>query len=108
MSDVKLERKEVLSREEAAKQLSALAAALGEAGHVEMELGGVALSVHVPEQVRSELEIEVDGDEVELELELKWSTRSTHGEPSSDAAQGAARGSAPADAGVPTQKEAPR
>jgi amphi-Trp domain-containing protein len=75
MSDIKVERKESLLREEAAERLSALAAALAKGGDVELELGGFTISLHVPDDVRTEFELEVDGDEVELELELKWSTR---------------------------------
>jgi hypothetical protein len=32
------------------------------------------LKLHVPDQVRCEIELEIDGEEIELELELKWST----------------------------------
>src|SRR5256885_2040829 len=70
MSDVKLERKEVLSREEAAKQLSALAAALGEAGHVEMELGGGALRGPVAQAVRPAVEGVVGGGLVSVRREV--------------------------------------
>ena len=54
--------------------LSALAAALADGGHVKVQLGASTLKLHVPDQVRCEVDVEVDGDEVELELELKWST----------------------------------
>lgn len=74
MSDVEVSRTETLSRNEAARRLAALAAALAEGGNVEMELGASKLKLHVPDHVRCEVELEVDGDEVELELELKWST----------------------------------
>ena len=74
MADMKLERKETLSRQQAAQRLSALARALAEGGDVEMDLGGTTVSLHVPDSVRAEFEVEVDGDELELELELTWST----------------------------------
>ncbi len=74
MSDMKVERKESLTRQQAADKLSALARALAEGGEVDLELGGTTVSLRVPGEVRSEFEVEVDGDEFELELELKWST----------------------------------
>lgn len=74
MSDVELKRKQTLTRHQAAERLRAFAAALDDGGHVELDISGTTLKVHVPEQVRAEFEIEVDGDEIELELELKWST----------------------------------
>ena len=74
MSDVEVSRTESLTRHEAARRLSALAAALADGGRVVVELGASKLTLHVPEHVECEVEVEVDGDEVELELELKWST----------------------------------
>jgi amphi-Trp domain-containing protein len=74
MSDVEIKRTESLSREEAAGRLSALAAALSEGGHVEVELGASTVKLHVPDHVQCEVEVEVDGDDVELEVELTWST----------------------------------
>lgn len=98
MSDMKLERKETLSRQQAAQQLSALARALAEGGHVEMDLGGATLSLHVPDSVRTEFEVEVDGDELELELELTWSTARARSSSQQPASQALAESSAgPAD-----------
>jgi amphi-Trp domain-containing protein len=74
VADVELEQKELLTRQEAATRLSALAKALADGGEVEIELGATTVKLHVPDQVRTEFEIEVDGDEIELELELKWSS----------------------------------
>ena len=74
MSDVEVSRTESLTRHEAARRLSTLAAALADGGRVEVELGASKLTLHVPDRVECEVEVEVDGDEVELELELKWST----------------------------------
>jgi amphi-Trp domain-containing protein len=84
VSDVEVSRTESLTRQEAAKRLSALASALADGGHVEIQLGLSTLKLHVPDHVRCEVEVEVDGDEVELELELKWSTGSA--EPATPAA----------------------
>jgi amphi-Trp domain-containing protein len=69
-----VERKESLTRQEAADQLSALARALADGGKVDLELGETTVSIRVPGEARSKFEVEVDGDEFELELELKWST----------------------------------
>jgi amphi-Trp domain-containing protein len=74
MSDMKVELKESLTRQQAAGRLSALARALEEDGKVDLQLGETTVSLRVPDNVRSEFEVEVDGDEIELELELKWST----------------------------------
>jgi amphi-Trp domain-containing protein len=74
VADVELEQKELLTRQEAATRLSALAKALADGGEVEIELGATTVKLHVPDQLRTEFEIEVDGDEIELELELKWSS----------------------------------
>ncbi|WP_181781894.1 amphi-Trp domain-containing protein [Pseudonocardia pini] len=74
MSDVEITRKEPLTRQEAAERLSALAAALAEGGHVEIELGASTVKMHVPDHVRCEIEVEIDGTEIELEVELTWST----------------------------------
>ena len=74
MSDVKLERKESLSRQEAAVWLSALSKAFARGGHVELPVGGGTLGLHLPEQVRAEFEVEVSGEEVQVEVEFTWST----------------------------------
>jgi amphi-Trp domain-containing protein len=73
MSDLEVTREEVLSRDEAAKRLAALAAALADGEKVEVAFGATKLEMRVPDEVRCEIEIEVDDDEVELEVELKWS-----------------------------------
>ena len=84
MSDVEVSRTESLTRHEAARRLSALAAALADGGRVEVELGASKLTLHVPDHVECEVEVEVDGDEVELELELKWSTAPAAADPPAD------------------------
>lgn len=75
MSDVKVERKESLSRSEAALWLSALSKAFARGGEVSLPLGTGSLELKMPERVSAEFEVEVDGDEVEIEVEFKWSTR---------------------------------
>jgi amphi-Trp domain-containing protein len=74
MADVKLERKESLSREDAAVWLHALSRAFAHGGEVELPMGDGTLGLHLPEQVEAEFEVEIDGDEVEIEVEFKWST----------------------------------
>ena len=74
MSDLELERKESMTRAEAAKRLSAFAEALASGDKVELDLGGTSVSIHVADDVRTEFEVEIDGDEIEVEIELKWST----------------------------------
>jgi amphi-Trp domain-containing protein len=105
MSDVEVSRTESLSRHEAARLLSTMAAALADGGHVEVELGASTLKLHVPEHVRCEVEVEVDGDEVELEVELKWST-STESAPAKPESVSAKPESAPAKAEPVTAKPA--
>jgi amphi-Trp domain-containing protein len=79
VSDLEIERKESLTRGEAAKRLMAIAEALAGGDKVELDLGGTSLTLRVADDVRAEVEIEVDGDEVELEFELKWSLRRDSG-----------------------------
>ena len=73
MSDVKVERKESLSRDEAAMWLALLSKAFTSGDHAELPFGPSSVSLHIPDRVRAELEVEVDGDEVEVEVEFKWS-----------------------------------
>jgi amphi-Trp domain-containing protein len=74
MSQVEISRKELLTREEAARRLSTLAAALADGESVEVPLGASTVKMEVPDHVRCKIEVEVDDDEVELEVELKWPT----------------------------------
>ncbi|MFD6554803.1 amphi-Trp domain-containing protein [Streptomyces sp. NPDC058398] len=74
MKDLEFEHKRSLSRLEAADQLAALAAALRHGGRAELQLGPGKLSVHIPDELLSEVEVEVGDDQIELEIELKWST----------------------------------
>jgi amphi-Trp domain-containing protein len=74
MSDLKVERKESVSREDAAVWLDLMSRAFAAGSHVELPLGGGSVSLHVPDQVHAEFEVEVDGDEIEVELEFKWPT----------------------------------
>ncbi|HYJ54555.1 MAG TPA: amphi-Trp domain-containing protein [Mycobacterium sp.] len=75
MSDIEVKREDTLTRAEAAQRLAALAEGLSNGGTVEFALGASTVKVHVPDELRCEVEIEIDGDEVEFEVELKWTTR---------------------------------
>ncbi|MGW1883459.1 amphi-Trp domain-containing protein [Streptomyces sp. NPDC001970] len=104
MKDLKFEQKRLLSRLEAADQLTALAAALRQGGDAEPELGPGSLSLRIPDDLRSEMEIEVGNGEIELEIEFKWPTAPTRTAAPSQAVagtEGAARRrkSAPAKPG---------
>jgi amphi-Trp domain-containing protein len=77
MSDVKIEHKETMSRDEAAAWLSVLSKALAADGEVDLQLGQSEIQVHVPDQLAAEFEVEVEGDEVEIELEFSWSKRTS-------------------------------
>jgi amphi-Trp domain-containing protein len=72
MSDVKLERKESVSRAEAADLLAMLARAFMAGGHTELPFGPGTVTLHIPDGVRVEFEVEVEDDEVELEVEFSW------------------------------------
>jgi amphi-Trp domain-containing protein len=96
VSDVEVKRKESLSRQEAAEWMAGLAEAMTRGGKVEVHLGTSTLKMHVPDQVRCEVEIEVDGDEVELEIELKWSTEDSTDDKSEPAPAKSARTTAKA------------
>jgi amphi-Trp domain-containing protein len=72
MGILKIESEELVSREEAAARLHAIADALASHNDVEMEWEGKRVTVHVADQVKLEVEIDVGDDETELEIELKW------------------------------------
>ena len=81
MADVTLERKQALSREEAAVWLSALSHAFARGGDVKLPVGsGGTVGLHLPEHVQAEFEVEVDGDEVQVEVEFTWSTSRAAGD----------------------------
>ena len=86
MSDVKVERKESVSREDAAEWLTLLSAAFAKGKHVELPFGPGSVTLHVPDMVRAEFEVEVEGDEVELEVEFKWSMARPASAPTEEAA----------------------
>ena len=72
MDILKIESSENLSREAAAARLRAIADALSSNNDVELDWSGKHVRLHVPDEVRLEIEIEVGDDETELEIELSW------------------------------------
>ncbi|MFJ3502245.1 MULTISPECIES: amphi-Trp domain-containing protein [unclassified Streptomyces] len=72
MKEIKFEQKRSVSRLEAAERLMALATALKDGGDVEWDIGHGRLSLHVPDELRTEIEVEMGEGEVELEIELRW------------------------------------
>jgi amphi-Trp domain-containing protein len=86
MSDVKVERKESVSRDEAATWLLLLSKAFITGENGEFPFGPGTVSLHIPDRVRAELEVEVEGDEVEVELEFKWTMARQEAAPAEDGA----------------------
>lgn len=72
MADVKVELKESISREDAARWLSQLSHAFANGHEGELPFGPGTVSIDIPNRVRAELEVEVEGNEVEVEIEFKW------------------------------------
>jgi amphi-Trp domain-containing protein len=72
VSKDEIEQKATLSRQEAARWLADLAKAVGKGGTVEVALAGPPVTLHLPDELRCELEVERHGDKIELEIELKW------------------------------------
>lgn len=58
MSDVKVERKESVSRDEAARWLSLLSRAFTVGYHAELPFGPGTVSLHIPDRVRAELAVQ--------------------------------------------------
>jgi amphi-Trp domain-containing protein len=72
MDAFEIERRETLSRDEAATRLRRIANLLSGSGEeVGFERGGMQFEVAIPEQVEWKVELEI-GEENELEIELKW------------------------------------
>ena len=72
MDVVEIEQKETVSRKEVATRLRRLASMLAKGNEVKFEQGGMAMTVHVPNEVQLKVELEVETDARELEIELKW------------------------------------
>ena len=81
MVDLKFEKKESLSRQEAAALLAKIAEALASEGQFKMEREGEKLELDMAEEVRVEFEVEIEDDEIELELEIKWDAKTKSSAP---------------------------
>ena len=72
MDIVEIEQKETVSRKEVVTRLRRLASMLAKGNDLKFEQGGMAMTVHVPDEVQLKVELEVETDARELEIELKW------------------------------------
>jgi amphi-Trp domain-containing protein len=81
MPKLKYEKKETLSRKEAAARLREIAQALGAGEEFELKRGGEKLEFDVPNEVMFEFEIEVEDGKTELEVEIKWSSQAAAAPP---------------------------
>jgi amphi-Trp domain-containing protein len=72
MDILEIERKETMSREDAAARLRAFADTLARNNDIEFERGGMHIKVHVPDEINVKVELELETDERELEIELTW------------------------------------
>jgi amphi-Trp domain-containing protein len=72
MDIFEIEKKETMSREEAAARLRAFADTLARNNDIEFERGGMHMKIHVPDEIQVKVELEIESDENELEIELTW------------------------------------
>jgi amphi-Trp domain-containing protein len=72
MKLMELKEKTVLSREEAAARLHAIADELASENDVVIERDSLRFVASVPDQVHLKVEFEVEDDGTELEIELTW------------------------------------
>jgi amphi-Trp domain-containing protein len=73
MANFEVERRETLTRDEAATRLRRIANLLSGAGEeVKFDRDGTKFKVSIPEKVDWKVELEMDEKENELEIELKW------------------------------------
>jgi amphi-Trp domain-containing protein len=72
MDLVELKEKSVVTREEAAARLHAVADELASGNSIRIERDGIRFTAHVPAEVKLKIEFEVGDDETEFEIELTW------------------------------------
>jgi amphi-Trp domain-containing protein len=73
MDNFEVEKRETLTREEAATRLRRIANLLSGAGEeVKFDRGEMNFKVSIPERVQWKVELEMGDDGSELEIELKW------------------------------------
>lgn len=73
-SDMEFEHEEELTlrREEAAARLRDLADQLERHNQIAVRMGGLPVTVKVPDQVTFELEVELEDGESEIEVKISW------------------------------------
>jgi amphi-Trp domain-containing protein len=73
MDAFEVEKRETLSRDEAATRLRRIANLLSGAGEeVKFDRNEMKFKVAIPDQVQWKVELEINDKESELEIELKW------------------------------------
>lgn len=73
MDAFELEKREILSRDEAATRLRRIANLLsGIEEEVKFDRGETKFKLAIPDQIEWKVELEMDEKESELEIELKW------------------------------------
>lgn len=73
MNEFEVERRETITRVEAATRLRRIANLLsGDDEEIQFDRGDMKFKVAIPEQVQWKVELELDDEESELEIELKW------------------------------------
>jgi amphi-Trp domain-containing protein len=72
MELVELKEKSMMSREEAATRLHAIADELGSNNDVVIEREHLRFVARVPDRVNLKVEFEIEDDGTELEIELTW------------------------------------
>lgn len=73
MENFEVEKRETLSRDEAATRLRRIANLLsGAEEEVKFDRGELKFKVGIPDQIEWKVELEISDEESELEIELKW------------------------------------
>jgi amphi-Trp domain-containing protein len=73
MENFEVEKRETLTRDEAATRLRRIANLLSGSGEeVKFDRGEMQFKVAVPEEINWKVELEIGDDGSELEIELKW------------------------------------
>ncbi|HXF30436.1 MAG TPA: amphi-Trp domain-containing protein [Solirubrobacterales bacterium] len=73
MGNFEVERREILTRDEAATRLRRIANLLSGPGEeVNFDRGEMQFKIGIPDKVEWKVEFEVGEEESELEIELKW------------------------------------
>jgi amphi-Trp domain-containing protein len=73
MGNFEVEKRETITRDEAATRLRRIANLLSGAGEeVNFERDEMKFKVSIPDRIKWKVELEVEDAESELEIELKW------------------------------------